>query len=420
MSSAWEDPRGAVASVVPVWRPVVASSEAVRTPEPRAAARRPGGWPWVVVATAAALVGAVVGGSLVAVTQHRGSVTQVNEIAAGPALLNGTTNIEAVIAKVLPAIVSINAKSPDPDGSALLGGGAGGTVQDEQGTGMIISSNGEVVTNNHLISGATSIAVTLYGKTKSIPATIVDTDPGSDVALLQITGVSNLPTVAYGDSDNVQVGDAVVAIGNALGLSAGSPTVTQGIISATGRSVTAGDASGGTTETLTNLFQTDAAINPGNSGGPLVDSSGKVIGMNTAVASSADAENIGFAIPSNKITQLLPALRHRSISANGLTGSGYLGVDVVTMTGQLRREYNFVPTEGAVVSQVVPGSPADGAGLEEGDVITSLYGRAVTSADQLAVMIQADKPGQTIRIGLYRGQEQLTLTSALASSPSSG
>jgi serine protease Do len=417
VSSAWEDPRGPAASVVPVWRPVAASSEVVTTPEPRSAARRPGGWPWVVVATAAALVGAVVGGSIVAVTQHQGSVTQVNEIAAGPALLNGTTNIEAVIAKVLPAIVSIDAKSSDPAGGALLGGG---TVQDEQGTGMIVSSNGEVVTNNHLISGATSIAVTLYGKTKSIPATIVDTDPGSDVALLQITGVSNLPTVAYGNSDNVQVGDAVVAIGNALGLSAGSPTVTQGIISATGRSVTAGDISGGTTETLTNLFQTDAAINPGNSGGPLVDSSGKVIGMNTAVASSADAENIGFAIPSNKITQLLPALRHRSISASGLAGSGYLGVDVVTMTSQLRREYNFVPTEGAVVSQVVPGSPADEAGLKQGDVITSLDGRAVTSADQLAVMVQADKPDQTIRIGLYRGQEHLTLTSTLASSPSSG
>jgi serine protease Do len=418
-SSAWEDPRGPAASVVPVWRPVVGSSEAVKTPEPRSTARRPRGWPWVVVATAAALVGAVVGGSIVAATRHGGSVTQVNEIAAGPALLNGTTNIEAVIAKVLPAIVSIDAKSPDPAAGALLGGGTGGSVQDEQGTGMIISSNGEVVTNNHLISGATSIAVTLYGKTKSIPATIVDTDPGSDVALLQITGVSNLPTVGYGDSDDVQVGDAVVAIGNALGLSAGSPTVTQGIISATGRSVTAGGVSG-TTETLTNLFQTDAAINPGNSGGPLVDSSGKVIGMNTAVASSADAENIGFAIPSNKITQLLPALRRRSISVSGLTGSGYLGVDVVTMTGQLRREYNFVPTQGAVVSQVVPGSPADGAGLEEGDVITSLDGRAVTSADQLAVMIQADQPGQAIRIGLYRGQEQLTLTATLIASPPSG
>ena len=124
----------------------------------------------------------------------------------------------------------------------------------------------------------------------------------------------------------------------------------------------AGDVSGGTTETLTNMFQTDAAINPGNSGGPLVDSSGKVIGMNTAVASETapTAENIGFAIPSNKITQLLPDLRHRSISANGLTGSGYLGVDVVTLTGQLRSEYDFVPTQGAVVSRWCPARPPTG------------------------------------------------------------
>ncbi len=168
---------------------------------------------------------------------------------------------------------------------------------------MIITAGGEVVTNNHVITGATAITVTLWGATKPMPATLVDTDPTNDVALLQITGASNLPTIGYGNSDDVQVGDGVVAIGNALGLSAGSPTVTQGIISATGRTVPASDPSGTVTETLTNMFQTDAAINPGNSGGPLVDSSGKVIGMNTAVASSGatQAQNIGFAIPSNKI-----------------------------------------------------------------------------------------------------------------------
>ena len=194
---------------------------------------------------------------------------------------------------------------------------------------MIITPNGEVVTNNHVIAGATTITVTLYGKTTSMPATLIDTDPTNDVALLQINGASNLPTVSYDDSDNVQVGDGVVAIGNALGLAAGSPTVTQGIISATGRTVQASDSSGDNTETLTNMFQTDAAINPGNSGGPLVDSQGKVIGMNTAVAANEDdtsqAENIGFAIPSNKILQELPKLRSKSVSSQ--SGSGYLGVD---------------------------------------------------------------------------------------------
>ena len=189
---------------------------------------------------------------------------------------------------------------------------------------MIITSDGEVVTNNHVIAGATTITVTLYGSLKALPATLIDTDPANDVALLQIEDQSNLPTVAYGDSDNIQVGDAVVAIGNALGLSAGTPTVTQGIISAKGRTVQAGDSSGTSTETLTNMIQTDAAINPGNSGGPLVDSSGMVIGMNTAVASSTDgtsqAQDIGFAIPANKITQLLPELRNRSSATPARAG----------------------------------------------------------------------------------------------------
>jgi S1-C subfamily serine protease len=220
----------------------------------------------------------------------------------------------------------------------------------------------------------------------------------------------------------VQVGDGVVAIGNALGLQAGSPTVTQGIISATGRTVQASDPSGTSTETLTNMFQTDAAINPGNSGGPLVDSLGKVIAMNTAVASSsgAQAENIGFAIPSNKIAQELSGLRSKSIGPAQKGGSGFLGVQIETLTSQLRSAYNFVPTQGAVVLQVQSGSPAESAGLQEGDVITSLDGKAITSADQLSSAIQADKPGQTVKIGLWRGQQQMTLSATIGSSIQSG
>jgi putative serine protease PepD len=367
---------------------------------------------------AAALVGALVGGGIVAASDHAGSTTTVKEISAGPALLNGTTNIETVIAKVLPAVVSIDATSPGPSTPSIFGGTSGG-VQEDQGTGMIITSNGEVVTNNHVIAGATAITVTLYGSLKALPATLIDTDPTNDVALLQIDNQSNLPTVSYGNSDDVQVGDAVVAIGNALGLSAGTPTVTQGIISAKGRTVEAGNSSGTSTETLSNMFQTDAAINPGNSGGPLVDSSGTVIGMNTAVASSEDgtsqAQNIGFAIPSNKIGQLLPELRSKSIGSAGQQGSGFLGVQIETLTSQLRSAYNFAPTQGAVVLDVESGSPADVAGLQEGDVITSLDGKPITSADQLGTDIQNDKPGQTVRIGLYRGQTQMTVTATLGS-----
>jgi S1-C subfamily serine protease len=406
-------------SVVPVWGPVTPSPV---EPEP-GSSRRPAGWTWVVVSAAAALIGALIGGGIVAATDHNSASTTVKEIAAGPALLNGTTNIESVIAKVLPAVVSIDAKSPAPASQSIFGGGSTGGVQEDQGTGMIITSTGEVITNNHVIAGATTITVTLFGKTQSLPATLVDTDSANDVALLRITGVSNLPTVSYGNSDHVQVGDAVVAIGNALGLSAGSPTVTQGIISATGRTVQASDSSGNATETLTNMFQTDAAINPGNSGGPLVDSSGMVIGMNTAVASSANgasqAQNIGFAIPSNKIQQLLPALRNKSISGKSSSGTAFLGVSLATLTPQLRSQYNFVPTQGAVVLQVQPGSPAEVAGLQQGDVITSFDGKAVTSADQVATAVQKDKPGTSVKIGLYRGQAQMTVTVTLGSSSQS-
>ncbi len=410
-----ESPVAPAVPAVPVWGPV--------TPTPAApvsatsSGNRSPGWAWVVVSAAAALIGALVGGGIVAATNHNSASTPVKEIAAGPALLNGVTNIEAVIAKVQSAVVSIDAKSTAP---SVFGGGSGGVVED-QGTGMIITSNGEVITNNHVIAGATTITVTLFGSLKALPATLIDADPTNDVALLQITGASNLPTVSYGNSDNVQVGDAVVAIGNALGLSAGTPTVTQGIISAKGRTVQASDSSGNATETLTNMFQTDAAINPGNSGGPLVDSSAKVIGMNTAVAANANgtsqAQNIGFAIPSNKITQLLPALRSKSIQSR--SGSTFLGVSLETLTSQLRSQYNFVPTQGAVVLQVTSGSPAEAAGLQQGDVITSFDGKPVTSADQVATAVQGDKPGKSVKIGLYRGQAQMSVTATLGSSSQS-
>jgi len=411
--------RSGARSGVPVWGPVVTppgpEDGPAADPKGDGARHKGPGWLWSVVALAAALVGALIGGTIVAATNHSNTGATVKEISAGPALLNGTTDIETVIAKVLPAIVSIDAKGPAQANQSLFGGSSG--VQEDQGTGMIITSNGEVVTNNHVIAGATTITVTLYGSLKALPATLVDTDPTNDVALLQIENQSNLPTVTYGNSDDVQVGDAVVAIGNALGLSAGTPTVTQGIISAKGRSVQASDASGNTTENLTNMFQTDAAINPGNSGGPLVDSSGRVIGMNTAVASSADgtsqAQNIGFAIPSNKIGKLLPALRSKSIGSQQSSSEGFLGVELETLTSQLRSEYNFAPTQGAVVLQVQAGSPADIAGLQQGDVITTFQGKPVTSADQLATAIQGDKPGQTVTIGLYRGQDRMTVTATL-------
>ena len=390
------------------------------------------------VAGVIALVGALIGGGVVALFTGNGSsttatVTTNGSVRPGPALV-GDTSIPQLVQKVLPAIVSIQATSPasggtsiNPFGSGGLsinpfgsggGGGISGGTQD-QGTGMIITSNGEVVTNNHVISGATQITVTLYGQTKQLPAHLVGADATDDLALLQIDGVSNLPTVTFGQTNQLQVGDGVVAIGNALGLSAGTPTVTQGIISALGRTVQAGSGSGSGSENLTNLIQTDAAINSGNSGGPLLDSSGDVIGMNTAVASStagnAPAQNIGFAITADEITQMIPKLSKGSVASQ----NAFLGVDVVSMTSQLRQAYGFAPSAGAIISSVQAGSPAQVAGLQQGDVIVGFNSVTINTANDLVNAVGGAKPGQSVQLTVWRGQEKLSITATLASAPAS-
>ena len=358
---------------------------------------------WLPVALIAALVGALVGGGVTALADHTGnqnspSVTiHVGNATPGAAVLSGNVTIPELVDKVIPAVVSIDVK-------------AGGN--EDQGTGMIITSDGEVMTNNHVIELYTqngskgSITVTESGQTKALPATLVGYDQSKDVALLKIDNASGLPTVTFGDSAKTVVGDAVVAIGNALGLAAGTPTVTQGIISALGRSVTAG-GTGTATETLQNMIQTDAAINPGNSGGPLIDTSAQVIGMNTAVAGATSdgtsSQNIGFAIPAATIESLIPTLEKGGQIGSG---SGYLGVDITTLTPALRQQYGFTPTEGVVILSVNAGSPAAAAGLVQGDVIVAVNGTTVTSADQLQKIIGDAKPGQQRHDHLLRGRLQ--------------
>ncbi len=214
------------------------------------------------------------------------------------------------------------------------------------------------------------------------------------MALLRIDNASNLPTVTFGSSSKTQVGDYVVAIGNALGLAAGTPTVTQGIVSALGRTVTAG-GEGTTSENLQNLIQTDAAINPGNSGGPLIDTEGQVIGMNTAVAGTSNdgtsAQNIGFAIPITQVEALLPALVKGGPAAVTGGGGGYLGVDITTLTTALRQQYGLTPKQGAVILDVISGSPADNAGLAQGDVIVAINGTTIATFEAL----QIRHPGRT-------------------------
>ncbi|GEM_PF-1100468 len=375
--------------------------------KPPGGSRRPP--QWLVVAIVAALVGAAAGAGI-AEGLGTGSpasapAIRVGSATPGPALAGGQS-IPTIVKSVLPEVVSIDAKGP--------------TTGEDQGTGMVISPTGEVVTNNHVIQGATTITVTLYNQTNPLPAILVGADPSNDLALLKMNAApANLQPVTFGDSAQLEVGDALIAIGNALGLSAGTPTVTSGIVSALGRQVQAGDQTG-STETLSNLIQTDAAINSGNSGGPLVDSSGQVVGMNTAVASSgngnAPAQNIGFAIPSETIEKLIPELRG---GGTGPASKAYLGVYVTDVTTQLQQQFGLVPSTGALIERIATGSPADGAGLQPGDVIVSFNANPVASAADLTNAVQKASPGQSIPVTYWRGQQKSTVNVTLTASPAS-
>jgi S1-C subfamily serine protease len=315
-------------------------------------------------------------------------------------------NIPKLVQKVLPSIVSIK----------VIGSGS-----EDQGTGMIISKRGLVVTNNHVIAAAVNggtITVTRSGTTKSEAATLVGTNPVDDVALIRINNASNLTPVTFGNSNKLEVGDSLVAIGNALGLAAGTPTVTSGIVSALGRTVTAGTDT--STETLNNMIQTDAAINPGNSGGPLLDSSGNVIGMNTAVAGTLsdgeNSQNIGFAIPVATIQSLLPTLL---AGESVVTHGAFIGVEIESMTPSLQSQYGFTVSSGAVVMSVISGTGAAAAGVQQGDIIVGINNTTIESAQDVSSVISSLHPGQRIALHIVRGTKHLTIEVTLGKEPSS-
>src|ERR1039457_2065918 len=324
----------------------------------------------------------------------------------GAGYLPGGMSIPKLINKALPSIVSIDVK------------GQGG---EDQGTGMVITKNGLVITNNHVIAAAVNggtITVTRTGSTKALPATLIGTNPIDDVALIRMDNVSGLKPVTFGNSNDLVVGDAVVAIGNALGLAAGTPTVTSGIVSALGRTVTAGSSS--SSETLNNMIQTDAAINPGNSGGPLLDSSGDVIGMNTAVAGTlpdgTSAQNIGFAIPAATIESLLKSLKAGESVVNH---GAFIGVEITSMTPQLQQQYKFKVSSGAVVMSVIAGTGASKAGLKQGDVIVGVNGTPITSAQDITSVLSGLRPGDRVTLQVVRGTKHFTVHVTLGTTPSS-
>lgn len=302
------------------------------------------------------------------------------------------SSITAVANKVEPSVVSVFTKST---AMSLYGS----TDQEGAGTGIIVSKDGYVMTNNHVIDGASSVTVIDSSGTEYDNVTVIGRDPLNDVAFLKIKSDATFTPAEIGNSATIRIGEQVVAIGNALGQY--TNTVTSGIVSGTGRPVTAGDSSGQSTESLTDLIQTDASINSGNSGGPLVNMAGQVVGINTATVT--DANGIGFAIPINSTKGVLSG-----VLKTGKINRAYLGLSYLSITADVVKQFNLSAKNGAYVyassgDAVASGSPADKAGLKAGDIITKIDSYTVGADGGLSSITGLYQPGQTATITYLRG-----------------
>jgi S1-C subfamily serine protease len=290
-------------------------------------------------------------------------------------------NWTQVAAAIDPGVVNIETRLPQGIGA---------------GTGMVLSDSGEILTNNHVIDGATQIAVSVSTTGDVYDATVVGTDPSDDIAVLKLTGASGLATIPLGDSDSVKVGDSVAAIGNAGG-KGGEPSVAPGTVSALHQQITASDQNGSNAQTLTDMIQVDANVQPGDSGGPLVDANAKVVGIDAAASSSGSryqtADHEGFAIPINRALKIAKSIEANPNASSGsgsqsATSGGYLGVQVDPTSS----------ARGAAVVGVQSNSPAKSVGLAAGDVITAIDNTKITSADALTTAMQSYAGGDSVQI----------------------
>ncbi len=273
-----------------------------------------------------------------------------------------------------------------------------------------MSDDGLVLTNAHVIAGATSITVTLADRSTE-SATLVGSDPDNDVALIRISGAAGLPAASLGESSKLEVGDGVVAVGNALALD-GGPSVTSGIVSALERDISDSDI------TLRGLIQTDAAINPGNSGGPLVNLNGEVVGMNTAIIQNSN--NIGFAIPIDRIKPMITELKTFNGTVRPRT---FLGVSTVTLNPESRAEFKVTApanAKGVVVVEVVAGSPAAALGLKPGDVVTSFDGKVVEESKDMVELVRNKDPKDQVVVKWYRGSSEMSGSASLGTAERGG
>ncbi len=331
-------------------------------------------------------------------------------------IVSSEGDVIADIAKnVGPSVVSVNVTSTATINSFF---GTQTAEQESAGTGIILSAEGIVMTNRHVVDETTtSVSVTLSDGT-DLPATVLGRDTLNDIAFLKISDKKGktLTPAKLGDSSKLRVGEKVVAIGNARGQF--QNTVTSGIISGVGREIEASDGSGANSETLSNLLQTDAAINSGNSGGPLVNLSGEVIGLN--VARGSDSDNLGFAIPINDTKSLVT-----SVLEKGKLERPYLGVRYVSLTDDYAYEYNLDVKRGAYIvpqldgesASVVEGSPAAKAGLKEKDIITKVDKDAVNESNSLTALLGKHAVGDKVELTIKRDGKELKVFVTLEAAP---
>jgi serine protease Do len=369
---------------------------------------------------------------------NNGSVTFANLGSQEKVVTSQGQLITQIAKSVGPSVVSVNVdinatgSSNSSTGSSTGSDGFGlygfSQPEDEEaaGTGIILSSDGLIITNRHVVpAGTTSVSVTLSNGTELKDVSVIgrtSTSSSLDIAFLKIndTEGQKLTPAVIGNSSQVQIGDSVVAIGNALGQF--QNTVTSGIISGYGRTVEASDSSGNSSsdESLDDLFQTDAAINEGNSGGPLVNMNGQVIGINTAIA--GNAQNIGFSIPIDDVKGLI-----EQVIKTGKFSTPYLGVKYIPLTADVANEYSLSVDNGAFIApsssssnpSVISGSPAAKAGLQQNDIITAVNGTKIDQAHSLTSLLDQHDPGDIVKLTVLRGKNAMEISVTIGSTPNS-
>jgi S1-C subfamily serine protease len=322
---------------------------------------------------------------------------------------NGSlSNPTSLAAKVTPAVVDINTTIQTAT-----------ATEQAAGTGLILDSTGDVLTNNHVVAGSISVRVAIQGRSGNFTATVLGVDPSDDLAVIHIANVSGLPTVKLADSSKLKIGDNVLAIGNALGLG-GAPKVTEGAITALDQTITASE-NGNNSETLNGMIQSDVEISPGDSGGALVNNAAQVVGIITAGEATSfrtTTSTVAYAIPSSSAVRIANQILAGQAGGGVLIGPvGHLGVGVKTLDSATAAQLGLSVTSGALVSTVQTGSPAESAGITPNSVITAINSTVIDSASALGDALQAFKPGDQVKVTWVTQATTRTATVTLISGP---